>query len=854
MSFLANFKIFGTVLTSPEHMKRSTLIYACFVFIIALWRFASSDVYDQYKCRTLLTDGDWLDPLNEKGPSNWQPPDCIMHTYNPREAGTCLKDKHVLFIGDSTVRQLFWETVKTVDPSVSETAERHSDIKFVKDGLDIEFLWDPYLNMTGLKRIATCNKVKQESENAYLVAGGGLWFARYLGEKGVSSWKANIDQFMENIQNCNSVYRLPFFIPVTEPAWEKLDKSRSSTILKPEIDYMNSYIQWLSQNSNVVIPTAMNLMMDLSPYSTDDSGIHSQTSVSRVKANILLNMRCNQDVVAELGYPYDKTCCFAYTGPDFIQGFFLTVAILILPYLYIRSGYSSNGSSTSPVDMFISALFIFATVLTYCFVADRTSLFNKLNKQFLQSEFNILMIIMLVVGVLTLRRSDSEQGFMGRDQSDEWKGWMQLVILIYHITGASKILPIYKSIRVLVAAYLFMTGYGHTVFFYKKADFSLKRVANVLVRLNLLSCSLAYVMNTDYLFYYFAPLSSFWFLVVYFTMRIGSSRNNDMRFLLGKIALSAIVVHIFIAVPGILEVVWLLLERVFFISWNLREWRFRVLLDVYIVYVGMLGGLLLCKFNSLRFSSHPMWPKVRIACLALSVVFMIVYYTCSQIWSSKQVYNSHHPLLSILPILGFLFLRNATSTMRNTYSAAYAWIGTFSLETFTLQFHIWMAADTHGILAVIPSRYRVLNFIILTPLFLYVSCLTSDATGKLTSAIVSGLKKPAPKPSSKPTEVVTVPPPSEKSEKADETVVSVETKESVNADTEVAKPADNFEPSKEATPVEAGQPAVSSDFASRLLEAPIIVNLKEIFNDLPMKLTGILVMMWVMNVGHGFAK
>jgi len=56
---------------------------------------------------------------------------------------------------------------------------------------------------------------------------------------------------------------------------------------------------------------------------------------------------------------------------------------------------------------------------------------------------------------------------------------MQLVILIYHLTGASKILPIYMQIRVMVSSYLFLSGYGHFCYFFNKGDFTLHRLLTV---------------------------------------------------------------------------------------------------------------------------------------------------------------------------------------------------------------------------------------------------------------------------------------------------------------------------------------------------------------------------------------
>ena len=417
-----------------------------------------------------------------------------------------------------------------------------------------------------------------------------------------------------------------------------------------------------------------------------------------------------------------------------------------------------------PSSHITRALLVIGLTLCYCFYADRTQIFDKAQKQFYPSNFNVLCWVVLVLGLVSLRQSvgvaankeaqsrrPSDQPFLSRDQTDEWKGWMQFIILIYHYTGASKILWIYEIIRLLVACYLFMTGFGHTIFFYKTGDYSLRRFASVLVRLNLLSAVLPYIMRTDYLFYYFAPLVTFWFIVIYVTMKIGRSRNVSTVFLISKILLSASMVTALTILPGVLERVFQILEYTCQIRWNVVEWRFRVFLDIFIVYVGMLAGVFYVRISdSLQkgrtdceifdiVAKH--LRLIRFVLVLASLVIPPAFWALTRRSPDKYDYNWWQPYISPLPVLSYMILRNSNRHFRNYYSSIFAWLGRCSLETFTLQYHIWLAGDTKGLLrlGIIGQEGtggRLVDFALLTPIFLWVSWHTANATDTLTKWII----------------------------------------------------------------------------------------------------------------------
>lgn len=81
---------------------------------------------------------------------------------------------------------------------------------------------------------------------------------------------------------------------------------------------------------------------------------------------------------------------------------------------------------------------------------------------------------------------------------------MQLIILIYNLTGASIKASISNHVQILIAAYLFLTGYGHFYYMWHRSDAGLTRYFQV--KYNLLTLWTLLKKITHKVSYY-SPLS-----------------------------------------------------------------------------------------------------------------------------------------------------------------------------------------------------------------------------------------------------------------------------------------------------------------------------------------------------------
>lgn len=464
----------------------------------------------------------------------------MLYNYPARDAATCLTSKPVVFIGDSVTRQLYFQFAHSLDASLPsappDDEHKHADYHFTTtNNIEMLFYWDPFLNSSTSQSYIRPppSGAERRDRPAILVLGSGLWYLRYAASSGgLPAWESTMEATLQSISRAptppaDSV----IILPVEDVISAKLSPDRASTMHASDIDAMNSDLAHRIRPPSstdpfaffysglamppVHFPSVFNQM--LHPSQTED-GLHFSDAVVKMQATILMNLRCN-DILPK-AFPLDKTCCRSYPWPKPLHLMVLAGSILWGPVCWflarryseskIHTGGDSSGLNILPIvadartndtplvsKEQIPILVISASV-ALIYIADRSGFWLKEQKQFNPWTFAFLSILSLGVGLLTMKRADKDLGFLNRDQTDEWKGWMQsecnfspgsariaqhrsisVAILIYHYTGASKISGIYNPIRVLVASYLFMTGYGHMMFYIRKADFGFLRVAQV---------------------------------------------------------------------------------------------------------------------------------------------------------------------------------------------------------------------------------------------------------------------------------------------------------------------------------------------------------------------------------------
>mmetsp|Transcript_19743 Transcript_19743/g.40039 ORF Transcript_19743/g.40039 Transcript_19743/m.40039 type:complete len:440 (-) Transcript_19743:395-1714(-) len=308
--------------------------------------------------------------------------------------------------------------------------------------------------------------------------------------------------------------------------------------------------------------------------------------------------------------------------------------------------------------------------------------------------FWVICAIFLVAALATIQHEKKERvALLSRAQTEEWKGWMQLAFILYHYY---RVYYVYNEIRVFVSAYVWMTGFGNFLYFDKTRDFTLDRMVSMWLRINYFPLLLSYFLNVPIELYYVVPLHTVGFFVTMATCFIAHTleKNVGMSYWPSRI--------VAISISLLVHVVFYETSAVDFLLNFSKEIHLRFQIDKYSAWVGILSGLFWKKFTEYS-SAQSESPLAQWGQRLVGSFLIAFWWYGFGFMTDKLQYNPKHPYIFFIPIAGWLMIRNSSRYLTQIHAYALEFFGRITLETYVLQFHVFMCQNVQQIPVVIPG-------------------------------------------------------------------------------------------------------------------------------------------------------
>lgn len=294
--FLMGFAFYQNVLTSssqscnPNHANKGRWVplNACLARTKLGRNFNAMNYFGPTQCSALNTTEQWAWPENK----------CGFHYHSRTEVQLKLEEKRIVFIGDSSVRNLYHSLCRFAGDlsagGYEGTSTSHSDASTLIGSTSLEFKWAP-LSVditTKIRGIKASLSTEREGGPDIIIAGGGVWDKLHLSvtDEDQSSQEETIKTLafelksMRKLSGASVVWFVP---PIINTVALNSDEKRAQ-ISEGNVDEMRRMYAELG------VPQSASFVLD-GPHFTQDrvsdsfDGVHYPSPVYDAGSQIVLN-------------------------------------------------------------------------------------------------------------------------------------------------------------------------------------------------------------------------------------------------------------------------------------------------------------------------------------------------------------------------------------------------------------------------------------------------------------------------------------------------------------------------------------------------------------------------------------